>query len=270
MELGEKIKQARLEAGLSQRQLCGDHITRNMLSQIEHGTARPSMDTLRILAAGLGKPMSYFLEDEVVTSPNVEIMAQCREHFCQGDPAAAVETMENYRTPDPVFDSEAYLMRALCRMAQAEEALEQGRLLYGRSLLDQACEDGAKTPYYTPELERRRVILLARAMPEAAVELAEKLPSDDETLLLRAKAALAQGEPDRAETLLSAAQNRDTIPWQLLRGEVYFAGKHYAQAVPCFLRTEEAHPRLATSRLEVCYRELGDFKKAYEYACKQR
>ena len=51
MELGEKIKQARLEAGLSQRQLCGDTVTRNMLSQIENGSARPSMDTLRFFAA---------------------------------------------------------------------------------------------------------------------------------------------------------------------------------------------------------------------------
>ena len=39
MELGEKLRQARLAAGLSQRQLCGDVITRNMLSQIESGAA---------------------------------------------------------------------------------------------------------------------------------------------------------------------------------------------------------------------------------------
>ena len=44
MELGEKLRQARMEAGLSQRQLCGDVITRNMLSQIENGAARPSME----------------------------------------------------------------------------------------------------------------------------------------------------------------------------------------------------------------------------------
>ena len=49
MELGEKLLRARQEAGLSQRQLCGDVITRNMLSRIEHGTARPSMDTLQYL-----------------------------------------------------------------------------------------------------------------------------------------------------------------------------------------------------------------------------
>ena len=50
MALGQQIRQVRLDAGLSQRQLCGGLITRNMLSQIENGNARPSMDTLQQLA----------------------------------------------------------------------------------------------------------------------------------------------------------------------------------------------------------------------------
>ena len=62
MELGEKIRAARLGAGLSQRQLCGEEITRNMLSLIENGSARPSMKTLEYLARKLGKPLSYFLD----------------------------------------------------------------------------------------------------------------------------------------------------------------------------------------------------------------
>ena len=67
MELGEKLKQARLESGLSQRQLCGDTITRNMLSLIENGAARPSMDTLTVLAARLGKPVEscIFVDDNI-------------------------------------------------------------------------------------------------------------------------------------------------------------------------------------------------------------
>ena len=47
MELGEKLRQARMEAGLSQRQLCGEEITRNMQALIENGTAKPSMKTLQ-------------------------------------------------------------------------------------------------------------------------------------------------------------------------------------------------------------------------------
>ena len=61
MEMGELLRQARLEAGLTQRELCGERITRNMLSQIENGAARPSMATLQYLADALGKPVSYFL-----------------------------------------------------------------------------------------------------------------------------------------------------------------------------------------------------------------
>ena len=79
MELGQRIKQARLEAGLSQRQLCGEAVTRNMLSLIENGAARPSMDTLRLFAAKLGKPLSWFLEEDTVTSPNQALMATARE-----------------------------------------------------------------------------------------------------------------------------------------------------------------------------------------------
>ena len=85
MELGEKIKQARLEAGFSQRQLCGEEITRNMLSLIEHGSARPSMDTLRYLAGRLGKPVSFFLEEEAVISPNQDSMLQARAAYEAGN-----------------------------------------------------------------------------------------------------------------------------------------------------------------------------------------
>lgn len=56
MELGEKLRLARLEAGLSQRALCGDEITRNMLSRIENGAARPSMKHWAVLLRGWASP----------------------------------------------------------------------------------------------------------------------------------------------------------------------------------------------------------------------
>ena len=79
MELGQRIRQLRLSKGMSQRQLCGDVITRNMLSQIENGSARPSMDTLSYLAARLEKPVSFFLEEDTVTSPNQAVMTRARD-----------------------------------------------------------------------------------------------------------------------------------------------------------------------------------------------
>ena len=66
MELGEKLRQARLEAGLTQRQLCGDQITRNMLSLIENGAqvlhdrsvefAREYGIRVEVLSAFTGEP----------------------------------------------------------------------------------------------------------------------------------------------------------------------------------------------------------------------
>ena len=104
MDMGQKIRAARLEKGLSQRQLCENLITRNMLSQIENGLARPSMDTLSYFAARLGKSVSFFLEEDTVTSPNQNLMQQAREACRAGNWEAAVKLLEGYRAPDDTFD----------------------------------------------------------------------------------------------------------------------------------------------------------------------
>ena len=137
MELGARIKAARLAAGLSQRQLCGDTITRNMLSLIESGRAKPSMDTLAHLAARLEKPMGYFLEEQAVTSPNQTIMDSARDAYTAGDYREALAALENYRAPDAVFDPERYLLGALAAMGLAQQA-SVGKPAYALRLLEQA------------------------------------------------------------------------------------------------------------------------------------
>lgn len=62
--LGERIRRARGEAGLSQAQLGQPHFTRAYVSALELGKIRPAMKSLEFLAAKLGKPTAYFLEDE--------------------------------------------------------------------------------------------------------------------------------------------------------------------------------------------------------------
>ncbi len=134
MELSERLKQARLEAGLSQKALCGDRITRNMLSQIENGSARPSMDTLRYLALRLGKPLSYFLEEDAITSPNQDLMTQARA----AAPSDALQLLGQYQSPDAAFDRERWLLEALVCLTLAEDALQQNRPGYAKALLERA------------------------------------------------------------------------------------------------------------------------------------
>ena len=103
MTIGEKIRLARQEAGLSQRQLCGQQVTRNMLSQIENGSARPSVDTLTYFAAQLGKPVSYFLDEDSLSSPNQAIMASARAAYAAHDYDGALTALKNYQSPDEMW-----------------------------------------------------------------------------------------------------------------------------------------------------------------------
>lgn len=269
MTLGALLKQARLEAGLSQRQLCGEVITRNMLSQIENGSARPSMETLRYLSARLGKPVSYFLEEQTVTSPNQPRIARAREALVAGAFREALDALSQWQEPDPVFEAERRYLEALAAIRQSENALAEGRLGYARELLDRAKAAGERTPYYTGALERHRLSLCYRVRPENAPALAEQLPPAPWETLLRAEAALREDDPIRCLCALDSAPSREPR-WQLLKGEAFFRTGQYRAAAEHFALAEEAFPEEAVRSLEACFRELEDYKMAYHYACKLR
>lgn len=264
MELGEKLRQARLEAGLSQRQLCEQIITRNMLSLIENGSARPSMETLKELAARLRQPVSYFLEEQALVSPNTAVMEAARTAFDTGDFSGTLEKLALCRQPDPVYCREAELLQTLSLLALAERAIEESRFPYALDLLTRA---QGKTAYLGEDLARRRLLLLGR-IPGQGVS--EELPSLDEELLIRASEALAAGRQDRAERLLEAAEDRENPRWNLLRGQVCMENGTFRKAVRYLQKAEIPLSGQAVPLLEQCYRELKDYKKAYEYACKGR
>ena len=254
MEIGKKLRQARLEAGLSQRELSRDIVTRNMLSQIENGTARPSMDTLTRFAARLQKPVSFFLEESGAVSSNATCLTQARQAYAQGNLGEAGEYLQSYQSPDGVFDDEFGLLKLLILLAKAEA--EQSRPAYARELLAQA--EQVQTCYRTPELEQRRLLLLAQVSQEPV-----KLPVDDRPLLYRARMALEQGDAGRCIVLLEACEERTNEQWRYLRAEAAFQTEDYTRAI-------QYYPPECYARLEECYRNLGDYKMAYEYACKQR
>jgi transcriptional regulator with XRE-family HTH domain len=159
MDFGEKLKQARLEAGLSQRQLCGDVITRNMLSQIESGKARPSMATLQYLAGKLGKPVGYFLEEDIVLSPNIALMEQARNAYGNKHYAHVLQLLQDYQQPDALFDQEYGYLMALAALELAAMAMERGDAAQAVPLLEQLHRGSI---YYREDMERRRKNLLLR------------------------------------------------------------------------------------------------------------
>lgn len=260
MELGKRIKQARLDAGLSQRQLCGERLTRNMLSLIENGSARPSMDTLQFLAGQLNKPISFFLDEQAVTSPNQDTIAAARACWRQSDAAGVLQALSSYQAPDKTFDEEYGLLFFLACMQQAEQAIVLERLPYARQLLEQALD--FPSCYITPAQQLKHQLLLAQTGQTVPLEI-------DAFLLAKAEAALPT-DPGRCLALLAACDHPDAIHWQLLCGLAHHSQNNYSAALPCLTAAEKTYPKLCIPALETCYRELGDYKMAYEYACKGR
>lgn len=262
MTLGEKLRAARLEAGLSQRQLCGDIITRNMLSQIENGAASPSMATLSALASRLGKPMSWFWEE--VPTGNSAVMAQAREHYDRQDYKAVLEALNAYQEPDGNFDRERGLLQALTLLALGEQAMAEGREGLAREYLTRA-EPWIGPAYCGEALDCRRLLLLGRL----GDPVGEKLPSLDEVLLRKAEAALKAGNAERARSFLAAAETRPD-QWQLLWGRCCLENRDWQEAARALSLAEDVFPMDTAPLLERAYREMGDYRQAYEYACKQK
>ncbi|MBX0353410.1 helix-turn-helix domain-containing protein [Bacillus toyonensis] len=68
IDIGKKIEKQRKEKGLTSKELANmAEITPSMLSQIERGSANPSIQTLKVLAKALDVPTFSFLLEETNT-----------------------------------------------------------------------------------------------------------------------------------------------------------------------------------------------------------
>ena len=95
--LGERVRAARRELGLSQAQLAGEELTKGFISQVEAGLVRPSLRSLQIIAARLGRGIEYFVGDQPLTSTK-------RVHYHRVAAEAAAERSD-WRTVRQEVDS---------------------------------------------------------------------------------------------------------------------------------------------------------------------
>ena len=82
--IGEKIRELRIKKGMTQRELAGDKITRNMLSLIESGNASPSIQTLLYLSERLETSIAYFFsesERDIALFQKMEVIDELKENF---------------------------------------------------------------------------------------------------------------------------------------------------------------------------------------------
>lgn len=153
VELGKRIREARLFRKMTQSELAGDAITRNMLSLIESGTASPSVKTLQYLAERLGVPYEHLLapkEEKEEIADTVE------------------EAAPKWATPVEVQYNELLTGKELYRTKHYEEAIEHLKKYTDKQskIYDEACAIVAKSYY---ELAKPKV----RAEKAANVEYAK-------------------------------------------------------------------------------------------------
>jgi len=98
------VKQARAEAGLSLGQVARGDISRTAIYFVETGKAKPSIETLKLIAERTGKPIDYFLS-EARTSAHAlsEAVADVQRSLATRDFTGAVTAGESIleKKPDP-------------------------------------------------------------------------------------------------------------------------------------------------------------------------
>jgi len=90
--LGERIRTARKELGYTQERLAGKDFTKGFISLVELDKAKPSLESLTILAARLNRPLTYFLEDRLESRRDIDVLINLGEgHLHCGQTKRAFE-----------------------------------------------------------------------------------------------------------------------------------------------------------------------------------
>jgi tetratricopeptide (TPR) repeat protein len=85
------VKQARSDAGLSLAQVAGSEISRTAIYFVETGKAKPSMETLKLIAERTGRPLDYFLSRHSTMEPRSSARtAEVERLIASGAPAEAL------------------------------------------------------------------------------------------------------------------------------------------------------------------------------------
>jgi tetratricopeptide (TPR) repeat protein/DNA-binding XRE family transcriptional regulator len=110
------VKQARLDAGLSLGQVAQGDISRTAIYFVETGKAKPSMETIRLIADRTGRPLDYFLMEPVTAPVPSAQIAELERLMATGDNVGAAARGEHLLGQRLDAESEARV-KALAALA---------------------------------------------------------------------------------------------------------------------------------------------------------
>ena len=145
--IGTKIKDLRSAKMMTQQELAGDHITRNMLSRIENGFALPSLPSLLYIADRLSVTPGYLLasEDEEFHYKKMGRMPDILNTFSAGEWRICKDLCIGLSGAD---DEIRYIV-FLCVFNEAKELFASGELREAAEMFDEAKRYADMTVYPT-------------------------------------------------------------------------------------------------------------------------
>ncbi len=276
INLGKRLRDRRKELKLTQSEVCGDYITRNMLSRIETGDACPSLDTLMYLSEKLNMPTEYFLSSDNQSSAlykKVECIAEIRALFNCGDYKSCVDACIRCETED----SEIYLLKAESELKLAFESMMVCSLSTAEKQLDN-CEKSAEKCLYNSE----RITATAKFYRHLIQSVKENRYPDFSAFSEK-NVILAESEfiifvylivsmhPDFSLKESEIRAVGSPIYKNYLSAMVHISKNDFISAKDLLIKVLNMNPGFftlyfTTQNLELCYKEMYDYKNAYEYA----
>jgi tetratricopeptide (TPR) repeat protein/DNA-binding XRE family transcriptional regulator len=133
------VKQARLEAGLSLGQVARGDISRTAIYFVETGKAKPSMETLQLIAERTGRPVDFFLESpapwhDSVGTFEIERLIAVGDNL--GAAAAGEDALGKGCSPETAARIKFHMSMAYLRLAQpvvARQLAAAARAFFDRS-----------------------------------------------------------------------------------------------------------------------------------------
>lgn len=164
VELGKTIKEARIAKKMTQSEVVGDFITRNMLSQIESGHATPSIKTLEYLSGVLGIPFHQLVASE--KEDDLSMLIKAKALLSEKDYEAVAALEEGY--PAALSDEfSAIFAHAFLNLSKA--LLYQEEFAKAASCAQKAMEYSEKGIYANATVRSESIVVLNQAAEKLSI-----------------------------------------------------------------------------------------------------
>lgn len=279
MNIGEKIRDLRIAKLMTQSELAGDRITRNMLSCIENGNAQPSLSTILYIASRLNVPAGFLLAEEgdEIVYRKMNSLANIKRAYTAGD-VWGCRSLCLSGCPSP--DDEICLLLAECDTGIAVEEFWKGRLRSACRFFDEALSYADKTVYHTGHLEAKIRVFFTYMRRISSTIYLDMLDEErvldlryesDFSAYLGALESLDGGDTDAAQAYTEQASEgffgaHIRIRLLMDQGQFEEAKRLLLSMLNAETPLNEIELYSILCELEICCRETEDFKGAYTYA----